>query len=551
MMPSPLRVLYIDDDPCLLDIGKMFLEKYGEFSVTTVPGAPEAIHLLEQANFDAIISDYQMPVMDGIQCLVEVRTRFGPTPFILFTGRGREEIAIQAINSGADFYVQKGGEPKAQFADLAHKVSIAVERKKTEHELKVKNDELHASYEQLAAVEEELRSQFEQLAKSEQALRVNEERLVMAQEIGKTGCWEYNIQTGRLWGSAERHRIFGYPAVSREVPYSEIEICIPDRERVNAALSDLINHNRELDIEYEILPADGSAPRIVHSRARLQKNKEGKPVRIIGVIHDITARKQTEYALRQANRKLSILSGFTLHDINNKLTGLSGYLALLEERVQDPALREYFKKASGTLLGISSMIHFAREYESIGMNYPAWQDCRTVVETAITEASPGTVRIINDLPRDTEIFADSLIARVFYNLIENAVRHGGPVTEIRFACKTGKTGMMIICEDNGAGVRAENKERIFDRGFGHNTGLGLAFSREILDITGIAMTETGTEGKGARFEITVPHGAFRSRSEAKVPELNKPDSGNLSGMPRDLSSGALEGNRNRKGITSA
>ena len=125
-----IKILYTDDESTLLDIGKMFLEKSGEFLVTTALSAPEAIRLLEQEKFDAIISDYQMPEMDGIQFLVEVRSRFGPIPFILFTGRGREEIVIQAINSGADFYLQKGGEPKAQFAELMHKIKSAASRKR-------------------------------------------------------------------------------------------------------------------------------------------------------------------------------------------------------------------------------------------------------------------------------------------------------------------------------------------------------------------------------------------------------------------------------------
>jgi len=140
MMTAAIRVLYVDDEHDLLDIGKLFLEESGDFTVTTAISASIALRLLEQEKFDAIIADYQMPGMNGIQFLVEVRTRFGPTPFILFTGRGREEVVIQAINSGADFYLQKGGEPGAQFAELKQKIKSAAFSKRAD-------DALHESEE--------------------------------------------------------------------------------------------------------------------------------------------------------------------------------------------------------------------------------------------------------------------------------------------------------------------------------------------------------------------------------------------------------------------
>jgi len=140
-MSAVIRVLYVDDEPDLLEIGKLFLEESGDLTVTTAISAPDAIRLLELEQFDAIISDYQMPVMDGIAFLEVVRTRFGRIPFILFTGRGREEIVIQAINSGADFYLQKGGGPSPQFAELSHKIRQATSRKKAEDSLRKSEDQ--------------------------------------------------------------------------------------------------------------------------------------------------------------------------------------------------------------------------------------------------------------------------------------------------------------------------------------------------------------------------------------------------------------------------
>ncbi len=111
------RILYVDDEPSLLEITKLFLEETNDLSVDVDISAQHALNSIGKQSYDAIISDYQMPEMDGIAFLKSVRSRYGDIPFILFTGRGREEIVIEAINNGADFYLQKGGDPTAQFAE--------------------------------------------------------------------------------------------------------------------------------------------------------------------------------------------------------------------------------------------------------------------------------------------------------------------------------------------------------------------------------------------------------------------------------------------------
>jgi PAS domain S-box-containing protein len=125
-----ISILYVDDEPALLEIGKLFLENSGITTVDTVTSAPKALLALAKKRYDAIISDYQMPEMDGIEFLKQVRASGNSVPFIIFTGRGREEIVIQALNEGADFYLQKGGEPVSQFAELGDKVQVAVLQRK-------------------------------------------------------------------------------------------------------------------------------------------------------------------------------------------------------------------------------------------------------------------------------------------------------------------------------------------------------------------------------------------------------------------------------------
>jgi len=236
---------------------------------------------------------------------------------------------------------------------------------------------------------------------------------------------------------------------------------------------------------------------------------KGEPEYLLGISVDITERKRAEEALRQANKKLTLLSSITRHDINNQLTVLRGYLALLEQKQPDPTLNEYFQKVNTATKWISAMIQFTKEYEEIGVHAPTWQDTRTLVDTAAKQALLGKVTVKNDLPANAEIFADPLVVKVFYNLMDNAVRYGGKITTIRFFVQERDGDQIIVCEDDGDGMVAAEKEMIFERGFGKNTGLGLALSREILSITGITITETGETGKGARFVMAVPNGAWR------------------------------------------
>ncbi|WP_214084208.1 PAS domain S-box protein [Methanoculleus sp.] len=934
------RILVVDDDPALLELNRIYLEQFGDLQVETASSPLQGLEMLSKASYDAVVADYEMPEMDGIAFLKEVRRRGMAIPFIVFSGRGREEVVIEALNSGADFYLQKGGNPSARFAELRNMILQAVRRGQAEAEAQRAGDlyrstfehtgsatiiiegdmtialanseferltgysreemegemswtvfvaagdierlkgyhrqrridpesapgtyefrlidrhgrqkdlhmtigcipgtertvasmldisdrkrfeeELNATHEELSAAHEELAAAFEEVKASEESLaeqcRILEDYQANLRGIidflpdptfvldrtGRVIIWNQALElvtgvrkdriidsgpkaicaampgfqspliaelvlsrgdagsisrevrilssrTGEelcLWGKASplydargrlsgaieslrditerkrmeaqiRHRIdleqlvnsisarfialdppdlegaleemlqvlgsfldvdrsyiFRLSAdltraenthewcaegiepqieVLQDLPTSvvawglaQIEarktICIPDvadipeeeeaereflqeygvrsliqvpiatadevlgalgfetarqtrawsdeditlleivgnlfadlfsRIRVHERLRESEERFRTLveqshdcyvrattaqpALEYvspscesligyspeEILNDPDFIGRLIHPDGRetfLALTRErctcaGRPYvfqvrrkdrRYIWVeictipvygndghlvamdytVHDIDAWKQTEAALIQANKKLTLMNSIVRHDILNQVTVVLGHIALLRERSLDAAVAAALDKQQAAVEIIQSQIGFTRDYQDLGVRAPRWFPVEPLVTTAAKALRPAGIRFATDLG-GISVYADPLLSSVFYNLLENAMRHGRTVTEIRVTAVPDGNGARIVWEDNGVGVPAEYKERIFERGFGSHTGLGLFLVKEVLSITEIAIRENGTPGEGARFEITVPEGNAR------------------------------------------
>ncbi len=222
-----------------------------------------------------------------------------------------------------------------------------------------------------------------------------------------------------------------------------------------------------------------------------------------------TQLESSQKAFEIANKKLNLLSSITRHDINNQLTVLAGYLRILENKLPDPTLINYLHKATIASQRISSLIQFTKNYENIGVLAPTWQDIGMRVKALQTNILSEEIEVSVYID-GVEIFADPLLEKVFENLIDNSRRHGEKVRHISLSSmQQEQDSLVIVYEDDGIGVPEAEKERIFEKGFGKNTGLGLFLTREILAITGLTIRESGVHGKGARFEILVPIGKFR------------------------------------------
>ena len=224
---------------------------------------------------------------------------------------------------------------------------------------------------------------------------------------------------------------------------------------------------------------------------------------------DITDLKLAEETIKSANKKLNTLTSIVRHDIINQLTILLTYIEYVEEKLpDDPEIRkqaEYIKIAANT---IQNLVFFTREYQSLGMEMACWYDLEKLIEKVVAKSNARalTTRIETN---HVLIYADPLIERVFENLVDNAVRHGKNVTEIGVSFNESNGGGKIVFYDNGAGIPADQKSRIFTKDAGRNKRFGLFLSKEILNYHGISIQENGEPGKGARFEIDVPKSRYK------------------------------------------
>ena len=213
-------------------------------------------------------------------------------------------------------------------------------------------------------------------------------------------------------------------------------------------------------------------------------------------------RRRAELSLVETNKKLTILSSLNRHDLSNQLSVIIGYSALAKERNTDSEMRKLIEAINKAGETMKVQLEFVKAYQDLGAAEPEWIDARSSISSAIENLNLGGISVRIDVP-NIKVLADPMLEKVFYNLVDNSIRHGGGVKNIRISSDDSSNDLRIVYEDNGTGIKVEDKERIFERGFGKNTGLGLYLCREILALTGASIRENGKYKSGARFEIVV------------------------------------------------
>ncbi|AGB03145.1 PAS domain S-box protein [Methanoregula formicica] len=341
----------------------------------------------------------------------------------------------------------------------------------------------------------------------QEELQKSQERLSHLLQTSPVGVFESKASGALTYVNERWEEMTGMTFQDmRSRPWKEIQEPL-DRMRISKEMWKKFQSRLLPDAETRFMRPDGSVIWLYGQSVPVYDSK-GQIHGYVGTITDITDRKRIEDAIHLANKKLNLMNDITRHDILNTITGIFGLIDMAVASGNKEELARLLEqiKEEGRL--IQRQITFTRDYQGVGVHAPVWQNVRDIVSRAISGLNNPGVSIEIEL-EETEIFADPLLEKVFYNLADNAVRYGERLTMIRFYYQISDIGLTLICEDDGVGIPDNAKARIFERGVGRNTGMGLFLTREILRITGISIRETGVYGKRARFELIIPNGTWR------------------------------------------
>jgi PAS domain S-box-containing protein len=254
---------------------------------------------------------------------------------------------------------------------------------------------------------------------------------------------------------------------------------------------------------------------------------EGTVVGYVGVYKDISELKRTEAAMKEMmqklatmNEKLQVVGGLTRHDIRNKLSVITGNIFLEKKWTRDnPELLESFKDMESACGQIVRILDFARNYELLGVEELTYTDVHEAVQKAVSLFSDLKGAKVSNECQGLNVLADSLLRQMFYNLVDNSLKYGCKVSQIRiFRQQVGEDGLRIVYQDDGIGIPQNVRPNLFREGFstGGGSGYGLFLIKTLMDVYGWRIEETGESGKGAQFTITIPRTAKNGKENYRI-----------------------------------
>jgi PAS domain S-box-containing protein len=263
--------------------------------------------------------------------------------------------------------------------------------------------------------------------------------------------------------------------------------------------------------QYEYVRKDGSTF-WGELKMKLLRDSNNNLVGIQGTLRDITERKEAEKKLDEMmnelvtiNEKLGVVGRLTRHDARNKLSVIANNVYLAKQKLAaDHGALEFLGDVESVVAQIEEIFDFSRNYEMLGVEDLSYMNVGNSVEEAtILLSGMNEVKLVNEC-KGLVVMADSLLRQLFYNLIDNTLKYGEKVSQIRVYHEEGENQLKLVYEDDGVGIPENEKEKLFKEGYGKSTGYGLYLIKKICEAYGWTIRETGKQGKGAQFTMTIP-----------------------------------------------
>jgi len=444
--------------------------------VESVSSIKEAFEKMKKREFDVIASDFQMPIKDGLQFLKELRDNGNNIPFIIFIGKGREEIAIEALNLGADNYFNKIGSPETVYGELSHTIIQLVESRKAENAL--------------AESEKRFKVLFEDSPNGLVLSRLDDITVETNRVLDEVTCFK----KGELVGK----KIFRLCLLIKDqlhLGYRLLEKIASGKPAAPKELNIIRKDGKKIVVEIKTFPV-----------------KIQNETMMLGSIRNISERKKAENTKKEAfeklkllNEKLSVVGKLARHDVRNKLSVITNNVYLAKKGMRaNKAGFEVLESIESAVGQAEKILEFSSNYEKLGQEELSLLNVGQHFEEAVLLLSGlDEIKFVNKC-NELSVRADSLLRQLFFNLLHNSVVHGETIDRISIFYKKEKNKLQIIYEDNGVGIPNVVKNKIFEEGYGKGSGYGLFLIKKICENYGWNVKETGNQGKGSQFTITIP-----------------------------------------------
>jgi len=439
------RILHVDDDSQILKLSKRMLgEADSRLAVETMTDPTAAIAALDEEAYDAVISDYQMPRMNGLELLETIRTeQSSELPFIMFTGDSEEHVASEALNLGANRYVQKNGETKTQYAVLVDAVVHEIEHARTKTRLREYATAVEASDDSIYMLNPDGVYVF-----------ANAEHLSRLAADGKISA-------------ADEREIDGQPY--RSIHPEE------DVDRISEIIDEVLEGREAITEEYAFATEDSWSYR-TYSPVLDPDTEDIRGVVVIS--KDISQRKRME-------DREALLHSLLRHDVKNKIHAAHGYLELAESDELPADAVEWLSTASRLLDDSIELIDNVGTLSELTDDDPKPWELQEVISRVLDGYQPQAETAGVELTAEGcagRVLGGPLLEPLFGNLVSNALTHAN-ADRIEIRCQRDGDAYEIEVVDDGDGLTEETATTVLQKGISKGasagTGLGLYLVTEV------------------------------------------------------------------------